>query len=119
MRELSPQIDEARTMHARWTDRIPEAYFVACSLLMLIVLVPGEPSSGQFWLLSAVTFPTSLCADVATYVGGVILFGPGEWGLAGVGYTVLVWGAAVTFQALALRSFCRSRRSHRSAGNLA
>ena len=101
-------------MRATWTDRLPEAYFVACSILLLLVMTGGS-SEWLFWLLFFATFPMSLYAYCVTYVGGGILFGLAESG-ASLAFAVLVWTSAIALQAGALRALCRARRSHRSTG---
>jgi hypothetical protein len=111
-------VENGEAMRAGLRGRLAEAYVVACSLLALLVFVPSRSSDLLFFLLFLVTLPVSLSAYFVTYAGGVILFGPGNWGAAGAAYAVIVWATFTALQAVAFRALSRTRRSHSAIGSL-
>jgi hypothetical protein len=88
---------------------------VVCLVLSVLAFVPQDTSEVFYVVLFIVMLPISLTAFFVTYIGGLIIFGPGDlptW--AGV-VEALVWTGLAALQAFALLALCRTRGERVSA----
>lgn len=95
--------------------RRPEAsysalvYVALCLVLSILAFVPQDTSPVFFYALFIVMVPISLSAVVITYIGGVIIFGPGDWPTWARVTEALVWTTLAAAQAFAFLTLCRRR----------
>jgi hypothetical protein len=86
-------------------------YVALCLVLSLLAFVPQDSNTAFFYVLFVVMLPVSLPAALFTYIGGVIIFGPGHWPTWARVTEALVWTAFASVQAVSILSLCRTRRT--------
>jgi hypothetical protein len=64
-----------------------------------------------FYLLVLVTLPLSLTAWSMTYLGGVLVFGPGEWGVIPRLLVATMWVAVAVVEATFVCALLQARRA--------
>jgi hypothetical protein len=75
----------------------------------VLAFVPQDTSEVFYDALLVVMLPISLTALAITYIGGLVLFGPGDtptWALIAV---ALLWTGLAALQAFAFLALCRTR----------
>ena len=85
------------------------AYVALCLVLSLLAFVPQDTSPIFFYVLFIAMLPISLPAALFTYIGGVIILGPGDWPTWARVTEALFWTALAAVWAFALLGFCRTR----------
>ena len=86
-------------------------YVALCLVLSLLAFVPQDSNPGFFYVVFVVMLPVSFPVALFTYIGGLIIFGPGDWPTWARVTEALVWTAFAAVQAVGILYLCRTRRT--------
>ncbi|HEY3670780.1 MAG TPA: hypothetical protein VGN51_07595 [Acidimicrobiia bacterium] len=81
----------------------------------MLAFVPQDTSEVFYDALLIVMLPISLAALAVTYIGGLALFGPGDWPTWARIAVALLWTGFASLQAFAFLALCRTRRKRTRA----
>lgn len=95
----------------RLLSRAGEAYVALCAALAAVAIFPSEPSAIAYYALMLVTLPVGVVAATATYLGGILLFGPDPDGIVARTVIFAMWVGLVAAQMVAARALLRTSRS--------
>jgi hypothetical protein len=82
---------------------------LVCLVLSVLAFVPQDTSEVFYLVLFVVMLPISLTAFFITYIGGVMIFGPGDLPTWARIAEALVWTGLAAVQAIAFLGLCRMR----------
>lgn len=99
-------MDSAHGAHRR--TQLAAVYIALCLVLSVLAFVPQHASEVFFLVLFVVMLPISLVAYFLTYIGGVIIFGPGDWPTWARIAETAVWTGLAAMQAFAFLAVCRT-----------
>ncbi len=97
---------------SRGTQRhtqLAAVYILVCLVLSVLAFVPQDTSEVFYFVLFVVMLPVSLTAFFITYIGGVMIFGPGDLPTWARIAEALVWTGLAAMQAFAFLALCRMR----------
>lgn len=89
--------------------RLAAVYILACFVLAVLAFVPQDPSRVFYFVLFVVMVPISLVAFFISYIGGVMIFGPGDLPAWARVAEALLWSGLAALQAFAFLALCRTR----------
>ena len=105
-RALVTRLPQARRPSASY---LAAGYVAVCFVLSLLAFVGQDPSFVFFYALVIAMLPISLSAWMITYIGGLFIFGPGDWPTWARVAEALFWTALAAVWATALLRICRAR----------
>ena len=89
--------------------QLAAVYILVCLVLSVLAFVPQDTSEVFYFVLFVVMLPVSLTAFFITYIGGVMIFGPGDLPTWTRIAEALVWTSLAAMQAFAFLALCRMR----------
>lgn len=89
--------------------RLGNLYVLVCAGLAALAFGPTNTRMIPYSLLLVVMAPASLVALSITYLGGVLLFGSGQWNLPARLLVIVFWTALATGQMLIVRAMRAGR----------
>jgi hypothetical protein len=95
--------------------QLAAVYISVCLLLSVLAFVPQDTSEVFYFVLFVVMLPISLTAFFISYIGGVMIFGPGDLPTWARVAEALVWTSLAAVQAFAFLALCRTGGKRASA----